>query len=703
MNVTFFGKWFLQFQPAQDGQWYGYNVGTLPLTTELAIVMTRDDGEPFIVYMVEGDRSKIILQSNETLAFLSVLPIPLGWSHGLGSIIPTPATASQPEGADVLTINDTNPLQEGAYIQLQYLDWTMVWQGDSGIIGPNTIRLLLLPPNPRFPGPVPVPALRMTYRTHSLETILSSKNAQGYDLAHVILRGVDLSGCNFSNALFNGADLSGANLSNCDCSGAEFQGADLTNTVFTDANLIFSDVTGATIAGMDLRSSSSSPTGTQLVATNFTGLNVTPVHFDPVPHFSRDRNQRTIFTNAIIPYSVLGHNWSCLDLRGALVPDLPQTLSDQDHPLQARDSLLTYFQKGSLINKSLQYSNFSNSDLSSLDLSGCDFSYANLTQTLFSGANLTAATLRNVNAQGVQFGSLTRLFHLDLSLQSALNAGDFSVLAPVFKLNGRSLSASITIKKVRALWSITDRPRTLAVTKSTIDDNVQIAIQTATPVIVDSQLFPDFEASLDTLNRKEIARVLANYGVTLPDGFGAELRTALWRMEDTGASTTYVIRQDIPSRGPAVIHVYGSGAGANLADVYMPNAMLDNANFSDVTAPNIQLYGDSASLNGATLEDADFSGANLGGMSLKQVQMQGIILDRAILVNARLNAAVLTPSVKGRAASLTNANLQGADFTDALLFGANLADAAVAVQLDPADSAQGGGVYQFSLDSSYSD
>src|SRR5260221_14481915 len=116
-------------------------------------------------------------------------------------------------------------------------------------------------------------------------------------------------------------------------------------------------------------------------------------------------------------------------------------------------------------------------------------------------------------------------------------------------------------------------------------------------------------------------------------------------MENPGESAPYLTRKDFPPRGPAVIHVYGSGAGANLTDVYMPNAMLDNTNFSDVTAPNIQLYGDSASLNGATLEDADFSGANLGGMSLKQVQMQGIILDRAILVNARLNAAVLTPSV----------------------------------------------------------
>src|SRR5438552_10297019 len=168
MNVTFFGKWLLQFDPAQDGQFVGFNVGMLPVIDGLSAVMTDNDASKlvFIVYMVEGDRSRIILQSDQTLAFLSILPTAPGSYHVLGSIIPTPATALQPEGADVLTINETSHLQEGTYIQLQYLDWTMVWQGN---FGPNTIQLLLVPPNPRFP-PLPVPALRMTYRPPSLAT-----------------------------------------------------------------------------------------------------------------------------------------------------------------------------------------------------------------------------------------------------------------------------------------------------------------------------------------------------------------------------------------------------------------------------------------------------------------------------------------------------------------------------------------------------
>ena len=112
MNVTFFGKWLLQFDPAQDGQFVGFNVGMLPVIDGLSAVMTDNDASKlvFIVYMVEGDRSRIILQSDQTLAFLSILPTAPGSYHVLGSIIPTPATALQPEGADVLTINETSPL-----------------------------------------------------------------------------------------------------------------------------------------------------------------------------------------------------------------------------------------------------------------------------------------------------------------------------------------------------------------------------------------------------------------------------------------------------------------------------------------------------------------------------------------------------------------------------------------------------------------
>ena len=322
MNVTFLGKWCLEFDPGQTGSYWGSYIAVMPQDgLPYSAVATSPDGQAsraFIVYMVEGDRSRIILQSNESLAFLSVMPAGPGLSV-LGANIPTPPSATRPEGADGLTISETGMLLEGDYVHLQYQNWGMVWQGQ------GSDYILYLSPTLQCP----VPQLRMTYHTHSLATIVGSKNAQGYDLMNVILRGVDLRGCNFSNASFNGADLTGANLSNCDCSGAQFLGANLTNAIFTDANLNLADFRDAIVSGMDLRSSSSSRTGTQLVGANFSGLDLRPVYFDPVPHFSTDRSRRTLFVGATIPYAALGHSWSCLDLRNARVPDLPATLSGQ--------------------------------------------------------------------------------------------------------------------------------------------------------------------------------------------------------------------------------------------------------------------------------------------------------------------------------------------------------------------------------------
>ena len=100
-------------------------------------------------------------------------------------------------------------------------------------------------------------------------------------------------------------------------------------------------------------------------------------------------------------------------------------------------------------------------------------------------------------------------------------------------------------------------------------------------------------------------------------------------------------------------------SGANLKEACLREACLEEANFREANLTE-------ACLSGACLREADFSGANLRGANLLGVYLSGANLRGANLLQTNLIGADLTGS------DLSGANLTEADLVEADLSGANL-------------------------------
>jgi uncharacterized protein YjbI with pentapeptide repeats len=115
-------------------------------------------------------------------------------------------------------------------------------------------------------------------------------------------------------------------LTHCDLGQANLAGADLTGTDLAQpasvagANLSGASLRGATTAGVDL-------TGANLAATDFTGCDLTTTTFSSPFLRATDPNAPTVFAQCTLPYTVIGLDWSCLDLTGTTIVGLPTDLT----------------------------------------------------------------------------------------------------------------------------------------------------------------------------------------------------------------------------------------------------------------------------------------------------------------------------------------------------------------------------------------
>ena len=91
----------------------------------------------------------------------------------------------------------------------------------------------------------------------------------------------------------------------CDLTGHDFSGQDLTNADLAGATLTGANFSHATLAGADL-------TDARMGGVNFTACDLTTTKFSSPPNFATSAMARTVFSQATIPFTTLGLNWSYL-------------------------------------------------------------------------------------------------------------------------------------------------------------------------------------------------------------------------------------------------------------------------------------------------------------------------------------------------------------------------------------------------------
>jgi|GEM_PF-3795468 len=173
--------------------------------------------------------------------------------------------------------------------------------------------------------------------------------------------------------VFDSLDLSDKDVSDLDLREASFKHTKLLGTIFKGTkSMLRVDLTGAKMGK----------------GTDFSGLDLSTVKFGDSPDFGSVANNLTNFTSATIPYSVLGTDWSYLNLSRATITGLPEKdLSD----LIAQKADLSYL---NLSGKNLKRAVFIGSNLTQTNLSKCE-----LANALFTEANLQQADLSDAKIQ----------------------------------------------------------------------------------------------------------------------------------------------------------------------------------------------------------------------------------------------------------------------------------------------------------------
>jgi uncharacterized protein YjbI with pentapeptide repeats len=229
-------------------------------------------------------------------------------------------------------------------------------------------------------------------------------NLTGADFSGTDLTGAKFTGCTMLGTVFNAAQLGGASFTNCDLTGADFSdfvlcsstpsfvGSTLDKASFSPRSAA-SDLTGVNFAGVKSIAGSNFKK-TKLLGTSFdklalvdvdfqtadltgtllTNTDVRPAKFSSPPSFSTDRAQLTSFAGSTLDYSLIGANWSFLNLAGATIVNLPASIPN----LKARSTVMWDLQ--------LTAMNLANADFTSADLRQCDFSGSNLSGAVLTGA-----------------------------------------------------------------------------------------------------------------------------------------------------------------------------------------------------------------------------------------------------------------------------------------------------------------------------
>ncbi|MCM3628288.1 pentapeptide repeat-containing protein [Paenibacillus glycanilyticus] len=244
------------------------------------------------------------------------------------------------------------------------------------------------------------------FRGATFTKVQSFHNAQfvNADLQQANFDGLSLNGANFAYADFSGTDLtkilpSPSQLSHAKLIKANLRGVDLSKSNLTNANLSGAILDGANLSGADL--SGADFTGASLVNTKLDGAimhntrfdhcNLTQVSFQYPPDFTRAEKDRTSFIQAVVPFKLLGSDWSYLDLSEAAITDIPEAFA----ALNANYALLP--DGLDLSKKDLRGASFIGSRMYEIQLQEANLEKAKLAHARLKGAKLTGANLSMAN------------------------------------------------------------------------------------------------------------------------------------------------------------------------------------------------------------------------------------------------------------------------------------------------------------------
>jgi uncharacterized protein YjbI with pentapeptide repeats len=250
---------------------------------------------------------------------------------------------------------------------------------------------------------------------------LTRAQIQG-SLAGATLTGATLTGATVTST----ADLTGANMSGASLSGAVLDG-NLTKANLSDANLAQVNLvaqahpalklTGANLSGADLSHAvlpGADLSGTILAGTNFTGQDLSQVRFSTPLNQSTDPDKPTIFTDCILPYTIIGLNWSCLDLTGTTLTGLPTNLTGLNASGARRPN-------ANFSSYTLDGANFTGATLDGAQFAGAslrakaNFSGARLVGAVFTSAVLDQASFRAAALGGVELSQAANLSYAYVS------------------------------------------------------------------------------------------------------------------------------------------------------------------------------------------------------------------------------------------------------------------------------------------------
>ncbi len=473
--------------------------------------------------------------------------------------------------------------------------------------------------------------------TWSVNDLLAGKGTGGFTLNYANLTGrvfpagTDLTGVNLSGAVLDETTLDQCNLTrvvftNCQLKQASLKGAILVETVFNNAKLggakfltdtltnvkglgatlDGTDFTGATLNNAALAGASLNQTilkNATLQGGDFSNCDLRTVISDGIKTVSAQA-QPVVLNGATLHFPLIGLGWQWMDLRHASIDQLPQPLSSAGSPLQATGAKLSGLNQSSLVGASLTHAILDNSLLDGLDLSGADLSGASLINASLHGTTLTNVKLPDAQLAGAQLGALSHLFALPLSVESALNAGQVSAIAPDFAKQGITLSSTATLHTLAAnrVWELNDAG-------NGITYNIRVETQAGGTQVL-SVYGPAVAASLVDAYMPNAVLTGANlYGVLAS---GAQF--------------------------------YGSKARID-GSAILERVEYNGANLSNLNLTQANLFG--ANLSGAQLFNARFNKANLGpsadgvATNLSQANLQGADFTDALLYGANLaNAAV---------------------------------------------------------------
>ncbi len=174
-------------------------------------------------------------------------------------------------------------------------------------------------------------------------------------MANCVFTSKDNSGKNFSDCDFSGQDLSGYLFRSCILTGTNFSGCTF------DA---FTDFTGASFGA--------SATGK---ATDFSGCDLSKIQCSKPANLGLygNRTARTSLARATVPWALLGKMIQYVNLSDAVIPDLPEDLSQVMLTSVAWNNF-------DFKSRSLKNAHFMNCDLSGCIMTGCNLDYVSFIQ-----------------------------------------------------------------------------------------------------------------------------------------------------------------------------------------------------------------------------------------------------------------------------------------------------------------------------------